>query len=61
MSTTTEVRRQRLHNVHEHLRHDSTSDAPEIVRERIRQVELAQERQETEQESSTQTNEYWDR
>jgi len=34
----------RLHNAHEHLRYESTSDDPEVVRERLRREELAKAR-----------------
>ena len=34
----------RLHNAHEHLRHDATSDDPDVVRERLRREELAKAR-----------------
>ena len=41
MSTTTEGQKQHLREVHEHLRHASTTDSPEEIRERMRLAELA--------------------
>lgn len=41
-----------LKEVHEHLRHASTSDSPEEIRERLRRAELALVRHE--QQSSSQ-------
>ena len=52
MSMTTETTQQHLHNAHEHLRHDATSDAPEVVRAHNRQVELAAERRANSQTKS---------
>lgn len=40
----------RLHNAHEHLRHDATSDDPEVVREHLRREELAKKREVEEKE-----------
>ena len=37
---------QHLKEVHEHLRHASTSEAPEEIRERMRRAELALQRHE---------------
>lgn len=37
---------QHLKEVHEHLRHASTTDAPEEIRERMRRAELALQRHE---------------
>ena len=48
-STTTQnadQQHQHLHEVHEHLRHASTSDSPEEIRERLRRAELALQRHE---------------
>lgn len=61
MSTTTKQTQQRLHNAHEHLRHDSTVDAPEIVREQNRRVELAQQRSAATATRSTNDEQYRDR
>jgi hypothetical protein len=58
MSTTTESIQQRLHNAHEHLRHDATSDAPEVVRAHNRQVELAAERQANAKAAATDEDQY---
>lgn len=35
----------RLRNVHEHLRHNSTSDSPTLVSEKLRLTELAMARE----------------
>ena len=61
MSTTTESIQQRLHNAHEHLRHDATSDAPEVVRAHNRQVELAAERQANAQNAPKTEDQYRDK
>jgi len=61
MSTTTESTQQRLHNAHEHLRHDATSDAPEVVRAHNRQVELAAEREAKSQAVRNDEDQYRDR
>ncbi len=42
---------QHLREVHEHLRHASTSDAPEEIRERLRRAELALQRHEQQKQS----------
>lgn len=42
------VEQQHLHEVHEHLRHATTSDSPEEIRERLRRAELALQRHERE-------------
>ena len=44
---TPEQQHQHLHEVHEHLRHASTSDSPEEIRERLRRAELALQRHES--------------
>lgn len=44
MSPTTEKLHRKMQNIHERLRHDSTADSPDVVRERLRQAEIAQER-----------------
>ena len=44
--TTSEQEKQPLHEVHEHLRHASTSHTPEEIRERLRLAELALQRHE---------------
>ena len=43
----------KLHNAHEHLRHEATSDDPEIVRERLRREELAKKRDLAESDEET--------
>lgn len=43
---TVEQQRQHLKEVHEHLRHASTSDNAEEIRERLRRAELALQRHE---------------
>ncbi|MEO7718713.1 MAG: hypothetical protein ABIY70_21150 [Capsulimonas sp.] len=50
---TTEQQHQHLHEVHEHLRHASTSDSSEEIRERLRRAELALERHERETSGQT--------
>lgn len=42
---------QHLHEVHEHLRHASTSDSPDEIRERLRRAELALQRHEQQKSS----------
>jgi len=44
MSDEQKTEHTKLHNAHEHLRHEATSDDPEIVRERLRREELAKKR-----------------
>jgi len=44
--SNTDQQHQHLHEVHEHLRHASTSDSPEEIRERLRRAELALQRHE---------------
>ena len=41
---TVEQQHQHLKEVHEHLRHASTSDSSEEIRERLRRAELALQR-----------------
>lgn len=41
-----EEQHRHLHEVHEHLRHASTADAPDEIRERMRRAELALQRHE---------------
>lgn len=41
---TLEQQHQHLREVHEHLQHAATSDAPEEIRERMRRAELALKR-----------------
>jgi len=48
---TTDQQHQHLHEVHEHLRHASTSDSPEEIRERLRRAELALQRHEQQKPS----------
>ena len=43
---TTEQQQKHLHEVHEHLRHASTADSAEEIRERMRRAELALQRHE---------------
>ncbi len=43
---TVEQQRQHLKEVHEHLRHASTSDNADEIRERLRRAELALQRHE---------------
>jgi hypothetical protein len=43
---TVDQQHQHLHEVHEHLRHASTSDSPEEIRERLRRAEFALQRHE---------------
>ena len=43
---TLDQQRQHLKEVHEHLRHASTSDNAEEIRERLRRAELALQRHE---------------
>ena len=43
---TVEQQRRHLKEVHEHLRHASTSDNAEEIRERLRRAELALQRHE---------------
>lgn len=45
---TLEQKHQHLKEVHEHLRHASTSDSSEEIRERLRRAELALQRHEAE-------------
>lgn len=42
---TVEHQHQHLKDVHKHLRHASTSDSPDEIRERLRREELALQRQ----------------
>ena len=51
MTKTTEATR--LHNAHEHLKHDSTTETPEQVQESVRLAQLARER-EVEQKKASQ-------
>ena len=44
MSDEQKTEHTKLHNAHEHLRHESTSDDPEIVREKLRREELSKKR-----------------
>ena len=46
VTPTLEQQHQHLHDVHEHLRHASTADSPEEIRERMRRAELALQRHE---------------
>ncbi len=48
---TTSQQHQHLHEVHEHLRHASTSDSPEEIREQLRRAELALQRHEQQDQS----------
>lgn len=48
--STVEQQHQHLHEVHEHLKYASTSDAPEEIRERLRRAELALQRHEQQSE-----------
>lgn len=50
---TVEQQHQHLKEVHEHLRHASTSDSSEEIRERLRRAELALQRHEAQQSSSS--------
>ena len=43
---TVEQQHKHLHEVHEHLRHASTADSPDEIRERMRRAELALQRHE---------------
>ena len=43
---TADQQHRHLHEVHEHLRHASTADSPEEIRERMRRAELALKRHE---------------
>ena len=52
MAETTE--KTRLHNAHEHLRHDSTTETPEQVQENVRLAQLAKAR-EVEQKNAGKT------
>lgn len=45
-TSSADQQHQHLHEVHEHLRHASTSDAPDEIRERLRRAELALQRHE---------------
>ena len=45
---TLEQKHQHLQEVHTHLRHASTSDSTEEIRERLRRAELALQRHEAE-------------
>jgi len=49
MSETTE--KTRLHDAHDHLRHDSTTETPEQLQENVRLAQLAKAR-EVEQKNS---------
>ena len=53
MSDEQKTEHTKLHNAHEHLRHEATSDDPEIVRERLRREELAKKRDLVESEEET--------
>lgn len=50
---TPDQQHQHLHEVHEHLRHASTSDSPEEIRERLRRAELALQRHEQQKSSDS--------
>lgn len=43
---TADQQHEHLREVHEHLRHAATSDAPDEIRERLRRAELALQRHE---------------
>ena len=43
---TLDQQHQHLKEVHEHLRHATTTDSPEEIRERLRRAELALQRHE---------------
>jgi hypothetical protein len=49
---TVEQQRQHLKEVHEHLRHASTSDNAEEIRERLRRAELALQRHEQQSDAA---------
>ena len=51
MAQTAEQNRVHLHEVHKHLRHATTSDSPQEIRERLRRAELALERHEKQRDS----------
>jgi hypothetical protein len=59
MSMTTEQQKQRMQMVHERLRHDSTTDAPDIVREHMRRTQLVQEREAQTQANRPNEQDYW--
>ena len=50
---TLDQQHQHLKEVHEHLRHASTSDNAEEIRERLRRAELALQRHEQQSASSS--------
>ncbi len=52
--STVEQQHQHLHEVHEHLKYASTSDAPEEIRERLRRAELALQRHEQQEQGENQ-------
>ena len=55
MAETTDATR--LHNAHEHLKHDSTTETPEQVQEQVRLAQLAKARQvEQQQENKSQAD-----
>lgn len=47
-----EQQHKHLHEVHEHLRHASTTDSAEEIRERMRRAELALQRHEKQAQAS---------
>lgn len=49
---TLDQQHQHLKEVHEHLQHASTSEAPEEIRERMRRAELALQRHEQQSNAS---------
>ena len=51
-SPTAEQQHRHLKEVHEHLRHASTSDSAEEIRERLRRAELALQRHEQQYSAS---------
>ncbi len=53
-NSTVTQQQEHLKEVHEHLRHASTSDSPEEIRERLRRAELALTRHEQQSTSQQQ-------
>jgi uncharacterized membrane protein len=56
--STVEQQQQHLHEVHEHLRHASTTDSPDEIRERLRRAEIALQRHEQDQQAQQGTADY---
>lgn len=51
-TSSADQQQEHLREVHEHLRHASTTDSPDEIRERLRRAELALQRHEQQAGSS---------